>query len=167
MIYIVPIFILVTFCYSVYKGSNTYSSFVCGVRESLSLVVSVFPYIFAVFVLIELFKISGLSIVLTNIVSPLFNLLGIPSELIDLILIKYFSGSGSIAALIDVYHTYGVDSYISRVASCIVGSSEAIFYIVAVYFANTKVVKFRYGIVISLIASFVGIIVASFICKYI
>ena len=167
MIYVVPVLLIVLILYSVYKGCDTYSSFVKGSREAVSLVVSIMPYIFAVFFMISLLRVSGLDMVIVGVLEPVCKVLGIPKEVISILFIKHFSGSGSLAMLEDVYTMYGVDSYISRVASCIVGSSEAVFYITAVYFAKTKVVKFRYGIFICIACSIVGAIFASFICKYI
>ena len=167
MIYVVPVFLILLILYSVYKGCDTYSSFVKGSKEALDLVLSIMPYIFAVFVMISLLRASGLDVVIVGMLEPICSAVGVPAEVISLLFIKHFSGSGSLAMLEDIYTMYGVDSYISRVASCVVGSSEAVFYIVAVYFAKTKVVKFRYGIFICIVCSIVGAIFASFICKYI
>ncbi|MBR2384376.1 MAG: spore maturation protein, partial [Clostridia bacterium] len=99
--------------------------------------------------------------------SPFFNLLGIPTELTKLVLIKPFSGSGSLALVSEIFSTYGVDSYIARSACVIYGSSETVFYIAAVYFAGAKTKKLLVPILISLIASFFSCVFACFICKII
>ena len=167
MSYIIPILLILLVCYSAFKGNNTYFSMVKGAKEAFSLVIDILPYIFTVFLMISLLRVSGLYDLLINVFSPICKVLGVPTELLSLIFVKHFSGSGSLAILQDIYLEHGVDSYLSKVASCIVGSSEAIFYVVAVYFAKTKVVKFRYGIFVAILSSVLGVMFACFICKYI
>ena len=130
--YIIPVFIILLVFYSAIKRKNAYSSFVFGAKSSFDLVLTSFPYIVAIFIAIELFTVSGLSTILGNVLAPIFGVLGIPNELIELVLIKPFSGSGSLAILSDIYTKYGVDSYLARSASAIYGSSETVFYIGAV-----------------------------------
>jgi spore maturation protein B len=88
----------------------------------------------------------------------------VPEEITKLILLKPFSGSGSLALLTDIYKTYGVNSYISIVASAVYGSSETIFYVSAVYMAKCKNKKVTKGIIISLIATFISTILS---CNFI
>ena len=85
--YIIPVFIILLVFYSAIKRKNAYSSFVFGAKSSFDLVLTSFPYIVAIFIAIELFTVSGLSTILGNLLAPLFNLLGIPNELIQLVLI--------------------------------------------------------------------------------
>ena len=165
--YIVPIIIVVTLLYGAYKKINIYNAFVFGAKSSLQLVFETMPYIVAVFVMIEVFSASGLNNILSTILQYPLQLIGIPKELIGLVVIKPFSGSGSIAMLSNIFSQYGVDSYLGRCASAIVGSSEAIFYVVSVYFVKTKVKKFGLIIPIAIIANLVGASVACIVCKYI
>ena len=118
----------------------------------------------AIFVLTELFETSGLSNALTNFLFPLFNILGIPKELTKLVLIKPFSGNGSLAILTEIYEKFGVDSYLARCASVIYGSSETVFYVATVYFAGAKTKNLIKPIIISLIASLFSCVFACFIC---
>ena len=124
-----------------------------------------FPYLVAIFIIIELFEVSGLSDYIAITLRPFLNVLGIPTELIPIILIKPFSGCGSLAVLENIFTTYGVDSYLARAGSAIAGSSEAIFYTTAVYFSKTDIKKFSYGIPVAIIANFIGAVVACNICK--
>ena len=167
MDFIVVSLILGLIFYSIYTKNNTYLSFVKGVKNSLTLAYSIFPYIFAVFIVLELIKISGLGESFSYIFSGVFSLFGVPKELAELVVIKMLSGSGSIAALQDIFLTYGVDSYIAKVASVIVGSSEAIFYLTPVLFSSVKVHRFRYGLPVIILCYFVSIVSASFLCRFI
>lgn len=165
--YIIPILIILLITYSVIKRKNAYSSFVYGAKTSFDLVLTSFPYIVAIFIAIELFSVSGLSTIMGKLLAPLFNILGIPTELSELILLKPFSGCGSLAVLENIFSNYGVDSYLARAGCAIVGSSEAIFYITAVYFSGTKVKKFSYGIPVAIISNLLGVVAACLICKVI
>ncbi len=162
--YFIPILFLIIFFYSLIKKVKPYDAFTHGAKSALPFAVSIFPYLVSIFVLTELFEVSGISNAVSNFLSPVFTLLGIPKELTKLVLIKPFSGSGSLAVLTDIFNTYGVDSYISRCASVIYGSSETVFYVASVYFAGAKTKKLALPITISLIASFFSCVFACFIC---
>lgn len=163
--YIIPFFIIFILAYACIRKVNAYNSFVFGAKGAFDLILTSAPYIVAIFIALELFKVSGLSTALSKILSPIFGFLGIPSELNEMILIKPFSGCGSLAVLENIFTTYGADSYLARAGCCIAGSSEAIFYVSAVYFSKTNIKNFSYAIPVSLIANFVGAVVACNICK--
>lgn len=163
--YIIPLFIIFILVYACFKKINAYNSFVSGAKTSFDLILTSLPYIVAIFIALELFKESGLSMLLSKVLSPVFSLFGIPSELNELILIKPFSGCGSLAVLENIFATYGPDSYLARAGCCIAGASEAIFYVTAVFFSKTDVKKFSYAIPVAIIANFISCIVACNICK--
>ncbi len=165
--YIIPIFIISIVVYSVIKRKNAYQSFVFGAKTSFDLVLTGFPYIVAIFIAIELFIASGLSSLLATWLSPALQVVGIPSELGELVLLKPFSGCGSLAMVESIFTRYGVDSYLARCACCVAGSGEAVFYISAVFFSKTSVKKFAYAIPVALLANFVSAIVGCAICRLI
>lgn len=165
--YIIPVLIIALIIYSIIRKNNTYQSFVYGAKTSFDLVLTSFPYLVAIFIVVELFSASGLNLYLSQILAPVFKIFGIPCELGELILLKPFTGCGSLAALENIFLKYGADSYLARAGCAIAGSSEAIFYITAVYFSSTNVKKFSYGIAVALISNFLGVIAACLICKII
>ena len=160
MNYLVPVILLSVFVLSAVKKVAFYDNLVEGIRESFMLVIKLIPNLVAVFVAISLLHQSGVSKLLATCVSPVFSYLGIPKELLELILLRPLSGSGSLAVLESVYALYGVDSYVAVSASIIMGSSETIFYVVGVYFAVEKDKKTGLAIPIALFSSFVGCVVA-------
>lgn len=165
MNYIIPLLILLLLVYSLFKKQNNYSSFVKGAQESLVLIFEIFANIVAIFVIIELFRQSGISEYLYKFLSPILKIIGIPSELCELIILKPFSGSGTLAILSDIFDNYGVDSYIGRCASVIVASSETVFYVSTVYFSKTKVKNLSYAIPLALFVTILSCILACFFCK--
>ncbi len=165
--YIIPVIFIALFCYSKYKKVNTYDTFVKGAKKAIPLVIDIFPYIATIMIAVALLRVSGVTLLLAQFFSPLFHLLGIPSQLIELVLLRPFTGSGSYALLNNVLLEYGADSYISRCACVILGCSETIFYVTAVYTSQTKVKRLLYAIPVALIASVVGSVVACLLCKII
>lgn len=165
MNYIVPIILILTLAYGLIKRVNVYDSFVLGAKQSFNLSLSIFPYLAATFIMVNALRASGLDVYVTRFLSPPFALLGVPSEVVNLMFLRPFSGSGSLAILTDVYKQYGVDSYVSRCASCIYGSSETVFYVASVYFAGTKVKKTGAAIPIALFCNLVGGVVACLLCR--
>ncbi len=165
MNYIVPVLLIVVLVYGLIKKVNVYDSFVLGAKQSFNLSLSIFPYLAATFIMVNALRASGLDKYVTSFLSPPFSLLGVPSEVVELMLLRPFSGSGSLAILTDVYKQYGVDSYISRCASCIFGSSETVFYVASVYFAGTKVKHTGAAIPIALFCNLLGSVAACLLCR--
>lgn len=167
MNYIVPIILILVLAYGLIKRVNVYDSFVLGAKQSFNLSLSIFPYLAAMFIMVNCLRASGLDTYIINFVAPPFGLVGVPREVVQLMLLRPFSGSGSLAILSDVYNQYGVDSYVSRCASCIYGSSETVFYVASVYFAGTRVKHTGAAIPIALFCNLVGGIVACLLCRVI
>lgn len=167
MNYVVPCIIVIILVVGLVRKVNVYDSFVDGAKHALRLAMSVFPYLCAMFVMVNVLKASGVGSVVIKAVSPAFSLLGIPSELVELMLLRPFSGSGSLAILSDVYNSYGVDSYVGRCASVIMGSCETVFYVASVYFADTSVKHTGYAIPIALFCNVVGGVASCMLCKVI
>ena len=163
--YIVPVLLLVLLLYALINKTDVYSSFLKGGKKAISLIVSIFPCIVAIFLMLELFSISGLENIFINTLSPVFKIFGVPKEVIKLVLLKPFSGSGSLTELNNIFIRYGVDSQISLIASAIYGSSETIFYISAIYFVNCKNKKATKGIIISIVACLISTVLGTAFCK--
>lgn len=162
----IPVLLIITLLIAIIKKVKVYDSFVAGTREAVDLMISLLPYLVTIFVAIELMSVSGLSKTISGFMAPFLGVLGIPKELSEIIIMRPLTGSGSIALLENIYKTYGVDSYISRCASVIVGSSDTVLYVAVVYFSKSKDKKTSLAIPISLFATFVGAILACFLCRF-
>lgn len=165
--YIIPVFIIFVLLYSLIKKINAYDCFVSGARNAVDLCISTFPYLVAIFSIVELLSASGLSNEISKLTSPAFGFLGIPSELTEFLILRPFTGSGSIGMLSNLFSLYGADSYISKCACVIMSCSETTFYVVAVYFSTTKIKKLRYIIPVCLLSSLIGAIISCAVCRVI
>ena len=88
-----------------------------------------------------------------------------PSELLPLALVKMFSSSAATGLTIDIFKEYGADSYLGRVASIMMSSTETIFYTMSVYFMTAKIKKTRYTLPGALLASITGITVSVYLAR--
>lgn len=167
MNYIVPVIIISVFMLGVIKKVPLFDTAIEGIKEAIKLTVSVLPYLIALFILIELLRESGLSALLADVLKGPLSYLGIPPEIIELLVLKPISGSGSLVALENIYKTYGADSYVGRVASVISASSDTIVYVTAVYFSTLEDKRSGAAVPISLIATLIGTVAACFIVRYI
>ena len=162
---IVPVLFFASFLFALVRKVKVYDSFTEGVKGAIPLILSIFPYIAAVTMLTKLLEVSGLSAKITDWISPLFEGLGIPSEIAPLVFMKPLSGSGSIAVLTDILEKYGVDSYAARCACVAYGSAETIFYIGAVYFAVLKRKKLTLALVIAVFSYLLSVVLCCFLCR--
>ena len=146
---------------------NNYNSFCEGVKNAIKLIVDIAPYIITIMLMVALMRASGITLFLSNLLSPVFNFLNIPPELSEFILLRPFSGSGSLALLNDIVVRYGADSLVSRIACVIMGSSETTFYVSALYLNKVKNKKISSAILLALLISFISIILSCLIVKLI
>lgn len=164
-VYVLPFLFLALFVYCFFKKINTYDTFVKGAKGAIQLVVEIFPFVASVLIAVALLRVSGITDFVAKMLSPIFKLFGIPTELCELVLLRPFTGSGSFGILENIFSGYGVDSYISRCACVIMGCSETIFYVATVYISQTKVRRLLYAIPVALVCSFVGAIVSCLVCR--
>ena len=164
---LIPILIAFVLIYALIKGVDAYSGFVNGAKGALPLMTGLLPFMIAMFVAVELFRNSGLSGYLCRFLSPVFNIIGVPAEVCELVLIRPFSSNAGYVLLQDIFTRYGVDSYIGKCASVIMGSSDTIFYVSSIYFASTKVKKTGLTIPIALVCNIACCTLACYCCRFI
>ncbi|MBD5131170.1 MAG: spore maturation protein [Clostridiales bacterium] len=164
--YIIPCLFLIVLLASFIKRKEPYGGFIDGAKQAVDLTINVFPYLLAVMVAVEAFRVSGASAYLANALEPVMSAVGLPKELAELMFLRPVSGAGSLAILDGIYTNYGPDSYIGRCASVIYGSSETIFYISTIYFSQSHVRKLRYAIPVALVATLTGCITGCYLLKF-
>ena len=162
---IVPLLFLGVFIAAAVKKVKVYDAFTQGVKNVVPLIANIFPYLAAIFMLTELFEKSGLSDKVCDFLSPAFEFSGVPREIIRLLIVKPFSGSGATAVFTEIVQTCGADSYIARCAAVCYGSSETVFYIGAVYFSAVKEKRLAAATAISLVSSLAAAVLGCFFCR--
>lgn len=164
--YIIPVIFLVVLIASFIRRREPYGGFIDGAKSAVDLTISVFPYLLAIMVAVEAFRVSGASSYLANALAPVLGKVGLPKELAELLFIRPVSGAGSLAILDGIYSTYGADSYVGRCASVIYGSSETVFYVATIYFSKSSIKRLRYAIPVALVATYTGAIVGCWLLRF-
>ena len=148
------------------KKVNVYDAFIEGAKGGIQTSLTIIPYLVGMLVAISVFRNAGVLGYIVGAMNWVFTNLGINTDFTPALptaLMKPLSGSGSKAMMIDAMKTYGVDSFVGRLACVFQGSADTTFYIVALYFGSVGIRKTRYAISCGLIADLAGIIAAIFV----
>ena len=153
----------------VIKRINVYDAFIEGAKDGFKTAVMIIPYLVAILVAIGCFRASGAMSVLVDWITQAVGAMGFDTEWVGSLptaLMKPLSGSGSRGMMVDAMNTFGADSFVGRVASCLQGSTDTTFYILAVYFGSVGVKKTRYAVPFALFADVLGSIAAIFVAYF-
>ena len=148
------------------KKVNVFEAFIEGAKGGVETSIKIIPYLVGMIVAISVVRNSGILGMVTSGFAWVFSALGLQTDFVGAVptaLMKSLSGSGARAMMIDAIKTYGVDSFVGRLASIMQGASDTTFYIIALYFGSVGIRKTRYAVSYGLLADLVGIIAAIFV----
>ena len=161
----IPLFIVIILGYGFYKGVPVYETFVEGAKEGLTTAFRILPYMVAMFVAIGIFRTSGAMELLTGLLSPVTRSFGLPAEVVPLALMRPMSGTASLGILAEIYRNYGPDSFVGRLSSTMMGSTETIFYTLSVYFGSVGIHRIKYTLWAALTADLAGMTASLIVCS--
>ena len=161
---LIPILIFWIVTYGLVTRRPVYEDFVAGAKEGFTTVIGIMPTLIGLMVAVGILRASGFLDFLTNVLSIFIKDEVFPSELLPMSVIKLFSSSAATGLLLDIYKEYGVDSYLGRLASVIMSSTETVFYTLSVYFMSVKVKKSGYAVAGALFATVAGIVASVWVC---
>lgn len=164
--YIVPLLLFCACAVALGRKENAYDLMLSGAAEGFKLLVSLIPTLILLLTAVTMLRSSGAVEAISNLISPVFRLFGIPPETAILVLIRPISGSAALAVGTDLMAHYGVDSQIGRTVAVMLGSTETTFYTISVYFGAAGIKKTRYTIPAALIADLTGFVVASLTVRF-
>ncbi|WP_297984027.1 nucleoside recognition domain-containing protein [uncultured Chryseobacterium sp.] len=148
---------------ALYKKIDVFGSFIEGAKEGFWTSVKIIPYLVGMLIAISLLRTSGVFEVIIDGMKWLANAANLDTRFVDGLptaLIKPLSGSGARGMMVDTMTTFGPDSFPSRLAGILQGSSDTTFYVIAVYFGAIGIKNTRYTVGAMLLADLVGIITA-------
>lgn len=163
--YILPFLVLLIIIFALYRRIDVFGTFIDGAKKGFDVFLSILPSLTALLLAIEMLKSSSGIDILTKILSPVADLLNIPKEVLPMCILSPISGGGSLSLYESIISQYGPDSYIGRVASVMMGSTETTFYAITVYFGAVGVKKIRHTAICSLCADFTSYILAGIIVR--
>ncbi|HET6252429.1 MAG TPA: nucleoside recognition domain-containing protein [Puia sp.] len=152
---------------ALYRKVNIFDAFVQGAKGGFDTAVRIIPYLVGMLVAISMLRTSGTFDVILDALRHLFHVMGADPRLVDGLptaLIKPLSGAGARGMLVDTMKTTGNDSFAAHLSAILQGSSEATFYVAAVYYGSVAIRNTRYSIGAMLLADLVSVICSIFLC---
>ena len=155
---ILPIIILVIVAIGLGRKKDVYGLFVKGAEDGFQTVIKIMPTLIGLMVAVGVLRASGFFDFLSRILAPVVKFLALPAEVVPFLLIKMFSSSAATGLALDLFKTYGTDSYVGTLVSLAMSSTETVFYTMSVYFMTVKIKKTRYTLTGALIATVSGVV---------
>ncbi|MFN3713184.1 MAG: nucleoside recognition domain-containing protein [Alcanivoracaceae bacterium] len=161
---VILLLVVALFLLSALKAKlDIYATFIEGAREGFQMAVRLIPYLVAMLVAIAMLRAAGVLDLLLAGIRWLVLLFGADTRFVDALpvaFLKPLSGSGARAMMIEVMQTHGVDSLAGRMAAVMQGSTETTFYVLAVYFGSSGIIRLRHALWCGLAADFAGLCAA-------
>ena len=163
---VIPLILLGTAAWALYKRVDVFNAITTGAGEGLGTVVKIFPNLVCLLTAVYMLRASGAMEAFASLLAPVFDFLGVPSEVAPLMVVRPISGSGALAVGAELIEAHGPDSLIGRTAAVMLGSTETTFYTIAVYFGAVGIQKTRYAIPAALAADAVGFYIAALTVRW-
>ena len=148
------------------RGVKVYDTFIEGAKEGFQVAVRIIPFLVGILVAIGMFRASGAMDMLTGAIRPVLSRTGFPAEVFPLVVLRPLSGSGSLALATDIIKRFGPDSVLGRTSATLYGSSETLFYVLAVYFGAVGVKRTRHAVPSAIVGDLVAAMVAVAMCAW-
>lgn len=156
--FIIPAVFFLVVGYGIAGKVKVYESFLKGASEGMKVVADIVPTLIGLIVGVGILRASGFFAGMEWVLSPLAKLLGFPAQILTLLVVKLFSSSAATGLVLDIFSTWGPDSYAGMITSIMMSCTETVFYTMSVYFLAAKVTKTRYTLTGALLSTFAGTI---------
>lgn len=164
--WIIPAIVLLTLLTGIIKKIPVYETFIDGAKDGLKVSYNIFPYLLAIIVAVSMLRASGAIEILGQLLSSLLNATNIPVDILPIMIIRSLSGSAVLGLFSDIATNYGPESYVTKLAAIMVGSSETTFYVLTVYFGAIGIKKFRHALCAGIFADIIGIVAAVLVARW-
>ena len=144
---------------------NYFQAFTKGAEEGLKTAVRLLPTLVGLMVAVSMLNACGIIELLAELLSPLAQKIGLPSELLPLLITRPFSGSASTAAYSKLLEEVGADSLAGLCASVIFGSSDTVAYVISVYFSSVGIRHTRWSFPCAFAVMLFCIFFSCFLCR--
>ena len=158
---VVPLTLCGVALYGTARRVDVYGALVQGAGSGLETLVRIVPSLVGLMTAVYMLRASGALDLAAQALSPVMERLGLPAELLPLMLVRPVSGSAALGVGAEIISTYGPNSLIGRTAAVMLGSTETTFYTIAVYFGAAGIHRTRYAVPAALCADLAGFAAAA------
>jgi len=153
---LVPFLLCGVALYGMARRVDVYGALVQGAGEGLNTLLRIAPALVGLLTAVYMLRASGALELAAQVLEPLLERVGLPPELLPLMLVRPISGSAALGVGAELIATHGPDSMLGRMAAVMLGSTETTFYTIAVYFGAVGITRTRYAVPAALCADLVG-----------
>lgn len=161
-----PLIILIILTVALIRKVPVYEAFIEGAKDGVKISFNIVPYLVAIIVAISMLRASGLIDYISVLFSGILSKIHMPAEILPLAFVRSLSGSAAIGVFSDIVSNNDINSYTSKLAAIMMGSSETTFYVLTVYFGAVGIRKYRYALLTGLSADLVGIIMSVIVARF-
>lgn len=158
---LVPVLMLGVALWGLVRRVDLWGALMEGAQDGLKVLLRIVPALIGLLTAVSMLRASGALELLGELLRPFLQRLGIPSEVIGLLLVRPVSGSAALGVGAELIETYGPDSLVGRTAAVMLGSTETTFYTIAVYFGAAGIARTRYAVPAALCADAAGFLAAA------
>lgn len=162
---ILPLTIFLIIANGLLNRQNVYQDFLKGAKDGFFTVIDILPTLVGLMTAVGILRASGFFDFLSGMLKHLLGPVHLPTELIPTAIVKMFSSSAATGLLLDLFKTYGTDSFIGLSASIMMSCTETIFYTMSIYFMHVHVKKTRFTLAGALLATVSGIAASIFLAS--
>lgn len=160
-----PAIILIILTVALFRKVPIYEAFIEGAKDGVKVSFNIVPYLVAIIVAISMIRASGAIDTIAGLCSGILDKIHMPADILPLAIVRSLSGSAAVGVFSDILANNDVNSYTSKLAAIMLGSSETTFYVLTVYFGAIGVKKYRYALLTGLSADLIGIIMAIIVAR--
>ncbi len=162
---VLPSILFLTALVVLFSDKSSFDFFLSGAADGVRSAVGLLPSLCALIVAVEMLFASGFAEFAADALSGILGAVGLPSEIVPLLITRPISGSASTAAYTELIDKYGPDSMAVLIASVIMGSSDTVIYVISVYFSAVNIKKTRHAMAAALLTMLFSIFLSSVICR--
>lgn len=160
--WVLPIMVVAIVLFGLIKKVKVFDCFMKGAKNGIKTVYDLLPTITGLVLAITMLQASGGMELIAKAFSPISSFLGIPKEVTPMALISPISGGGSLSLFENVLKEYGPDSFLGRVGSVLMGSTDTTLYAVTVYYSAVGIKNTRHTLYAGLLADFTAFVTSAF-----
>lgn len=121
---VIPILIFFIVGYGFVSKVKVYETFLKGAKEGLKIVVDIVPTLIGLLVAVGMLRASGFFEMLGTLLGPVAATVGLPAQLLPLLVVKMFSSSAATGLVLDIFRTLGPDSYAGMLTSILMSCTD-------------------------------------------
>lgn len=154
--YLIGGYIFIVLVVTVLKKVNAYEAFLKGAKEGTTTVLNMFSTLLGFVLIVESIKSCGILEDLGKFINP---------NLFIQSIIRPLSASSSLAIMLDVFESSGVDSKNGIMSTFLHTTLDTSIYMVALYFGSANIKKYRYTFLLIFLVTIITYILIFFLVK--